>query len=105
MTFDPNDRQNEFRNPEVQNTTNVRSGSTWVAWVAVLAVILIGAFVWSQMGGSPTDQQTTSSTNPPVTDNSSPAPEPVTPATPPATSPAPATPPAGGGAGGTGSQP
>jgi type IV secretory pathway VirB10-like protein len=99
MAFDPNDRQNEFRNPEVHNTTQVsRSGSSsWVGWVAVIAVILVGAFVWSQMGGSSTDPQTTSSTNPPVTDNSSPAPAAPAPAAPmaPAT-PAPATPPAGG---------
>jgi magnesium-transporting ATPase (P-type) len=101
MAFDPNDRQNEFRNPEVTNTTQINRsrGSSWMGWVAVLAVILVGAFVWSQMGGSSTDPQTTSSTNPPVTNNA-----PAAPTTP---APAPATPPAGGasGTGGTGTNP
>ncbi|MCQ1776491.1 hypothetical protein NOJ05_04725 [Neorhizobium galegae] len=108
MTFDPNDRKFEPRDPDIR-TTEIRTGSSssWVPWVAVIAVILVGAFVWSQLGGSSTDPQTTSSTNPPVTDNStsSPAPAPITPAAPPAASPAPATPPAGGATGGTGTQP
>lgn len=102
MTYDPNDRQNtEYRNPDVHNTTTqVRNGgSSWVGWVAVVAVILVGAFVWSQMGGSSTDPQTTSSTNPPMSDSATPAPAPA----PPAATPAPVTPPAGG-AGGTGTQ-
>ncbi|MBP1844020.1 hypothetical protein J2046_002278 [Rhizobium petrolearium] len=76
-----------------------------MAWVAVIAVILVGAFVWSQMGGSPTDTQTTSSTTPPAATDQSPAPAPVMPGAPPADNATPATPPAGGGAGGTGTQP
>ncbi len=105
MTYDPNDRLNEPRTtPGVNNNMEVRRSSSWVPWVAVLAVILVGAFVWSQMGSSPTDPQTTSSTTPPAADTTSPAPAPVTPAAPPAADPAPATPPAGG-TGGTGTQP
>ncbi|MFB9948727.1 hypothetical protein ACFFP0_07700 [Rhizobium puerariae] len=100
MTFDPNDRQPEYRPEPVTSRS-----TSWVAWVAVIAVILVGAFVWSQMGGSPTDTQTTSSTTPPAATGQSPAPAPATPAAPPANNAAPATPPAGGGAGGTGSQP
>ena len=110
MAFDPNDRKLEDRNldprtPEVRSSTHVRTGSSsWVPWVAVIAVLLVGAFVWSQMGGSSTDPQTTSSTSSSTTDSSAPAPAPTTPAAPPAGDAAPATPPAGG-AGGTGTQP
>ena len=108
MAFDPNDRKFEDRTldprtPEVHNATHVRTGSSsWVPWVAVIAVLLVGAFVWSQMGGSSTDPQTTSSTNSSTMDNSSTAP--ATPAAPPAGNPAPATPPASG-TGGTSTQP
>ena len=110
MAFDPNDRKLEDRNldprtPEVRSSTHGRTGSSsWVPWVAVIAVLLVGAFVWSQMGGSSTDPQTTSSTSSSTTDSSAPAPAPTTPAAPPAGDAAPATPPAGG-AGGTGTQP
>lgn len=107
MAFDPNDRMGSDRlndprtTPDFQNNVEVRRGSSWIGWVAVIAVVLVGAFVWSQMGGSSTDPQTTASTNPPITDNSKPAPAPVPPAAPAPAAPAPATPPAGG----TGSQP
>ncbi len=107
MTLDPNDRlANDSLNsprttPEYQNNVEVRRSSSWVGWVAVIAVLLVGAFVWSQMGGSSADPQTTSSTTPPAVENTTPAPAPMTPAAPPAANPAPAAPPAGG----AGSQP
>uniref|UniRef100_UPI0031017970 hypothetical protein n=1 Tax=Neorhizobium sp. EC2-8 TaxID=3129230 RepID=UPI0031017970 len=105
MTFDPNDRKFETRDPDLRATPVRSSSSSWVPWVAVIAVILVGAFVWSQMGGSSTDPQTTSPTNPPITDNSKSSPAPMTPAAPPANNATPATPPAGGATGGAGTQP
>lgn len=110
MAFDPNDRTPNDRlndprtTPGYQtNHVDARRSSSWMGWVAVIAVILVGAFVWSQMGGTGTDPQTTSSTAPSANQE----PVPLTPA-PPSADPAPATPPAAGGAngaGGTGTQP
>jgi hypothetical protein len=96
MAYDPN--SNDTR-PDLRTTNNIttpeRRSSSWMAWVAILAVVIVGAFVWSQMGGSSTDPTTTSSTTPPAADTATPAP--ATPAAP-ANNAAPATPaPANGG--------
>ncbi len=103
MTYDPNDRNDPRNSPGVNNNMQVRRSASWVPWLAVIAVILVGAFVWSQMGGSTTDPQTTSSTTAPATDQQG-ATAPASPAVPPADNAAPASPPAGGATGGT-SQP
>lgn len=90
MAYDPNPNNDR---PDLRTTPEVRRGSSsWMAWVAVLAVIVVGAFVWSQMGGSGTDPNTTSSTTPPAATTPA-APAPATPAQPPSNtaSPAPAT--------------
>jgi hypothetical protein len=95
MAYDPN--SNNTR-PDLRTTPTSRRGSGWMAWVAILAVVIVGAFVWSQMGSSSTDPTTTSSTTPPAASDQSTAPAPVTPAAPPATSGAPASPSTGGNA-------
>lgn len=102
MAYDPNPNDNR---PDLRTPTPApRSSSSWMGWVAVLAVIVVGAFVWSQMGSAPTDATTTSSTTQPAAP-AAPAPATPAPATPaPDAAPAPATPapaaPAGGGNGG-----
>jgi hypothetical protein len=101
MAYDPNPNDNR---PDLRTPTETRGSSSWMGWVAVLAVIVVGAFVWSQMGGSSTDPTTTSSTTPPAAEQTAPAPAAPAPATP---APAPATPaPAAPATGGSnGSQP
>ncbi|MCF6369272.1 hypothetical protein [Rhizobium halophilum] len=109
MTYDPNDTRPEVRDrrPDlVNNNVDARSrSSSWMPWLAVLAVLLIGAFIWGNMGGEPgTDPGTTASTVPEATDT---APAPVAPApgvvndatsADPASPADPAAPPAAGGA-------
>ena len=87
MTYDPNDTRTGPRSPndprpEVVNHVDARSrGSSWMPWVAVLAVVLIAAFIWRNMGGEPgTDPATTSATDAPAVTNDAPAP--VAPAAP-----------------------
>ena len=56
MTYDPNDNRPDLRDrrPDlVNNNVDARRSSSWVPWVAVLAVLLIGAFIWGKMGGEP----------------------------------------------------
>ncbi|TKT66958.1 hypothetical protein [Rhizobium sp. LC145] len=93
MTMDPYDNK-----PDLRTTPESPRRSMWGAWIAVIAVILVGAFIWSQMGNSPTDPATTSSTTPPpaTSEPATPSPAPATPGAPPAGSPAPATPSTGG---------
>lgn len=97
MAYDPNPNENR---PDLRTPVEPRSSSSWMGWVAILAVIVVGAFVWSQMGGSSTDPTTTSSTTAPAAQSPTPAPAaPAAPATPePATpaAPAPAAPATGG---------
>ena len=107
MTYDPNDNRPDLRDrrPALVNiNVDARRSSSWVPWVAVLAVLLIGAFIWGNMGGEPgTDPATTSSTTNSEAMDSAPAP--VAPApgggatdAAPAAPADPATPPAAGGA-------
>ncbi len=92
MAYDPNSKEPR---PDLRTTPVARRSSGWMAWVAILAVVVIGAFVWSQMGGAPSDATTTSSTTAPA--ETAPTP-PAAPATPAPATPAPATPaPATGG--------
>lgn len=99
MAYDPNPNDNR---PDLRTPVEPRKSSSWMGWVAVLAVIVVGAFVWSQMGGSSTDPTTTSSTTAPAAEPATPAPAPA-PATPAPATPAPATPaPAAPATGGTG---
>ena len=102
MTYDPNDNRPDLRDrrPDlVNNNIDARRGASWVPWVAVLAVLLIGVFIWGNMGGEPgPDPATTSSTATPEASDTAPAP--IAPAPGGATNnatPAPATPPAAGG--------
>jgi cytoskeletal protein RodZ len=94
MTFDPNlPRDPNLRpdRPELRTTPEAaRKPAGWAPWVAVIAVLLVGGFIWMQMSApSTTDPTTTSSTTPPaVTDQ---APAPMTP-TAPTNDAAPATP-------------
>jgi hypothetical protein len=89
MAYDPNPNDNrpDLRTPPPA----ARGSSSWMGWVAVLAVIVVGAFVWSQMGSAPTDATTTSSTTQPAAP-AAPAPATPAPATPAPATPAPATP-------------
>ncbi len=90
MAYDPNPNDNR---PDLRTPTPApRSGSSWMGWVAVLAVIVVGTFVWSQMGGAPTDATTTSSTTQPATPVTPAPAAPAAPATPAPATPAPATP-------------
>ena len=107
MTYDPNDSRPDLRDrrPDlVNNNVDARSrGSSWMPWLAVLAVLLIGAFIWGNMGGEPgTDPGTTASTNSEATDTGpapvAPAPGGATTDAAPADPAAPAAPPAAGGA-------
>lgn len=93
MAYDPNDPRADLRErpetelrdrPEVVNHIDARSGGvSWLPWLAILAVLLIGVFVWSNMGGAPgTDPGTTASTNPPAASTEAPAPAPMEPAAP-----------------------
>jgi len=93
MAYDPNSKDTR---PDLRTTPApvARRSSGWMAWVAILAVVVVGAFVWSQMGGTSTDTTTTSSTTPPAAST----PAPAAPATPAPATPAPAT-------GGTTTQP
>ncbi|MFK0385267.1 MULTISPECIES: hypothetical protein [Rhizobium/Agrobacterium group] len=105
MTFDPgNPRPERDLRPEVNITNEPRARSSWTPWLAVIVVVLVGIFAWSQMSGPTTDPSTTSSTTPPAVSDQAPAPAPMTPttpATPPANNAAPTTP----GTGGTQTQP
>ena len=109
MAYDPNDPRSDpgippgtapRDRPEVVNHIETRrSGPSWVPWVAILAVLLIGAFVWSNMGGtSGTDPDATDTATPPAVTDEAPepapaAPAPAEPAPPPTeTAPAPAEP-------------
>ncbi|MCJ8517936.1 hypothetical protein ABID21_000540 [Pseudorhizobium tarimense] len=79
MTYDPNDNRPDLRDRRTDHvTTNVDArsrGASWMPWVVVLAVLLIGAFIWSNMGAEPgTDPVPTASTTPEATDT---APDPV----------------------------
>ncbi|SFA93489.1 hypothetical protein SAMN03159496_01020 [Rhizobium sp. NFR07] len=96
MAYDPNPNDNR---PDLRTPVETRKSSSWMGWVAVLAVIVVGAFVWSQMGGSSTDPTTTSSTSAPAAEPAPATPAaPAAPATPaPATPAAPAAPATGGG--------
>jgi cytoskeletal protein RodZ len=88
MAYDPNPNDNR---PDLRTPPPApRGSSSWMGWVAVLAVIVVGAFVWSQMGSAPTDATMTSSTTQPATP-AAPAPATPAPATP-EPAPAPATP-------------
>ncbi len=104
MTYDPNDNRPDLRDQRPDLVTNNvgsrSSGASWVPWVAVLAVLLVGIFIWGSMGGGEpgTDPATTSSTTGEM--NDAPASDPLAPAAPApggaADDVAPATPPAGG---------
>ncbi|QXC50709.1 hypothetical protein KHC17_23220 [Agrobacterium salinitolerans] len=100
MTFDPNNpRPDRDLRPEVNisNEPRARTSSSWVPWLAIIVVVLVGVFVWSQMSGPTTDPATTSSTTPPAATDQAPAPmAPTAPATPPANDTAPASPNTGG---------
>ncbi|WP_425648036.1 hypothetical protein [Agrobacterium leguminum] len=100
MTFDPNNpRPDRDLRPEVNisNEPRARTSSSWVPWLAIIVVVLVGVFAWSQMSGSTTDPATTSSTTPPAATDQAPAPmAPTAPATPPANNTAPASPNTGG---------
>ena len=93
MAHDPN--SNNTR-PDLRTTPETRKSSSWMGWVAILAVIVVGAFVWSQMGGSTTDPATTSSTATPPAVTEPAAPAPAAPAAPAPAAPAPAAPATGG---------
>ncbi|WP_320200187.1 hypothetical protein RMR16_014570 [Agrobacterium sp. rho-13.3] len=101
MTFDPNlPRDPNLRpdRPELRTTPEAaRKSAGWAPWVAVIAVLLVGGFIWMQMSApSRTDPTTTSSTTPPAVTDQAPAPAPMTPAAPPANTMAPASPNTGG---------
>ncbi|POO56846.1 hypothetical protein [Agrobacterium rosae] len=100
MTFDPNlPRDPNLRpdRPELRTTPEAaRKSAGWAPWVAVIAVLLVGGFIWMQMSApSTTDPTTTSSTTPPAVTDQAPAPAPMTPAAP-ANNAAPASPTTGG---------
>ncbi|MBZ9792372.1 hypothetical protein K9B32_20000 [Rhizobium sp. 3T7] len=101
MTYDPNDPirnpNDPIRNPSTEpdlRTPPRRGSSTWIGWVAAIALILVAAFAITEWFGRPgTDPNPTASTT-----ESQPMKPPVVPAAPssePAT-PAPATPSTGG---------
>ena len=96
MTYDPNiPRDPNLRpdRPELRTTPEAPRKASLTPWIAVIAVLLVGGFIWMQMGSpSSTDPTTTSSTTPPAATTTTPAPESMTPAAPPAATPAPATP-------------
>lgn len=97
MTYDPNDRREpEDRRLDLDAAPEMRTGSAWAPWAVLVAVVLVGAFIWSQMSGPGTDPTTTSSTTPPAVTDQAPAPVPMTPAPQATNDTAPATPPAGG---------
>jgi hypothetical protein len=96
MAYDPNSKDSR---PDLRTTPVARRSSGWMTWVAILAVVVIGAFVWSQMGGAPTDATSTSSTTAPAAGTATTPPAaPADTATPAPATPAPAT-------GGTTTQP
>lgn len=87
MTFDPNmprDPNLKPDRPELRTTPEAaRKSAGWAPWVAVIAVLLVGGFIWMQMSApSTTDPTTTSSTTPPAVSDQAPAPAPMTPAAP-----------------------
>ncbi|ADY63215.1 MULTISPECIES: hypothetical protein [Rhizobium/Agrobacterium group] len=100
MTFDPNNpRPDRDLRPElnISNEPLARKSPSWMPWLAILVVALVGVFAWSQMSGPNTDPATTSSTMPPAATQQAPAPvTPTVPATPPANNAAPASPNTGG---------
>ncbi|EJL49661.1 hypothetical protein PMI09_05431 [Rhizobium sp. CF122] len=95
MTYDPNDPvRNPSTDPDLRTAPPRGRSSTWIGWVAAIAVILVAAFAITEwFGRSDTDPNPTASTT-----ESQPMKPPVAPAAPssePAT-PAPATPSTGG---------
>lgn len=80
MSYDPNLDPNLRPAPVTR-----RNSSFWTVWVAIAAIIVVGAFAWMQWGSRVTDPGTTASTSPMT------QPAPATPA-PPADSVTPATP-------------
>ncbi|KQQ56562.1 hypothetical protein ASF69_17665 [Rhizobium sp. Leaf311] len=93
MTFDPNmPRDPNLRpdRPELRTTPEAaRKSAGWAPWAAIIAVLLVGGFIWMQMSApSTTDPTTTSSTTAPAATEQAPAPAPMTPAAPNNTAPA-----------------
>ncbi len=87
MTFDPNmPRDPNLRpdRPELRTTPEAsRKQAGWAPWAALIAVLLVGGFIWMQMSApSTTDPTTTSSTTPPAASDQAPAPAPMTPTAP-----------------------
>lgn len=87
MTFDPNmprDPNLKPDRPELRTTPEAaRKSAGWAPWVAIIAVLLVGGFIWMQMSApSTTDPTTTSSTAAPAASDPAPAPAPMTPAAP-----------------------
>ncbi|OWV83171.1 hypothetical protein [Rhizobium sp. R693] len=64
MTYDPNDPvRNPGTEPDLRTTPPRHSSSTWIGWIAAIAVILIAAFAITQWYGRPdTDPNPTAST-------------------------------------------
>lgn len=88
-----NDPKNSNRDPDLRTTPVDYRRTNWVAWIAAVGLIAIGAFALTQWSSGPdTDPETTASTS-----NSEPALAPPTPAAPTDNNaaPAPVTPPAG----------
>lgn len=91
MSIDPNlPRDPNLRpdRPELRTTPEAaRKSPGFMPWVAIIAVLLIGGFIWMQMSApDTTDATTTSSTTAPAANE--PAPAPMTPAAPNTTAPA-----------------
>ncbi|QPB18772.1 hypothetical protein [Rhizobium sp. 007] len=87
-----NDPKNSKPDPDLRTRAVDYRRKNWVAWIAAVGLIAIGAFALTQWSNGPdTDPETTASTN------SEPAPAPATPAAPTDNNaaPAPVTPPAG----------
>lgn len=59
MAYSPNDR-----GPDIPPTRS-RTRSSGL-WIGLIALLLVGGFLWSQSGTSPTDPTTTSSTTAPA---------------------------------------
>ncbi|XUY26937.1 hypothetical protein RMR21_000705 [Agrobacterium sp. rho-8.1] len=71
MTFDPNlPRDPNLRpdRPELRTTpAAARKSASWAPWVAVIAVLLVGGFIWMQMSApSKTNATTTTTTSTPA---------------------------------------
>ncbi len=90
MTYGP---ENSKPDPDLRTRAVDYRRTNWVAWIAAVGLIAIGAFALTQWSSGPdTDPETTASTS-----NSEPALAPPTPAAPTDNNaaPAPVTPPAG----------